>query len=80
MRLTYFGRLGDVAGCREEAVDLPSTVRDTASLRRWLDQRFETDAFVNETVRIAIDDVLISAAQPIEAEARIAFLPPVGGG
>lgn len=80
MRLTYFGRLSDVAGCGEEDVDLPASVQDTLALRHWLDRRFATDAFVSDTVRIAIDDRLLPAPQTLEGATRIAFLPPVGGG
>lgn len=80
MRLTYFGRLGDVARCGEEEFELPDHVRDTAALRAWLDQRFDTRDFGSDTVRIAIDDRMAVATQPLGDATRIAFLPPVGGG
>lgn len=79
--LMYFGKLGDLMGCSLETVILPETVQDTASLRRWLDaDRGLCGALLETTVRIAINDEIMTEPCHIRPDDRIAFLPPVGGG
>ncbi len=80
MQIIYFGRLAEVARCGEEETSLPEGIRNTAELRGWLNQRFDTGEFASERVRIAIDDQLAARDRPLADARKIALLPPVGGG
>ncbi|MEM6535736.1 MAG: MoaD/ThiS family protein [Pseudomonadota bacterium] len=80
-RLHFLGRLVDVTGHPSETVDLPAALTDTSSLRQWLDDRGAQDgAFLDPTVRVAINDELVIEPAAIANSDEIAFLPPVGGG
>ena len=81
MQLTYFGKLSDIAGTMTEKVTLPETVQDTGSLVRWLeDERGWSGVLSEPSIRIALNDEIISEAKPVSDADDIAFLPPVGGG
>ena len=78
MKLTFFGRLRDAIGVGEIDCSIPTNVVDSESLRLWIGEEYP--ALLDATVRIALDDVLTSAAAPIAGVAEAAFLPPVSGG
>lgn len=79
--LMYFGKLTDIMGCGRECLDLPETVRDTEALRLWLDtHRSLGGVLLQATVRIAVNDEIVTEPCAIDRGDRIAFLPPVGGG
>jgi len=79
--LLYFGRLTDVTGTETERVALPNEVTDTLVLRTWLEAERGWDGVLTDpTVRIAINDEIVSDPSAIQDGDRIAFLPPVGGG
>ena len=80
-RLLYFGRLEDALGLATETLTLPSDIADTSALRTWLDSsRQRGGALVELTVRIALNDQIVSEPCPVTDADEIAFLPPVGGG
>ena len=80
-RLHFLGRLIDVTGQPSETVDLPASLTDTEALRQWLDARGASDgAFLDPTIRLAINDELVVEPAAIANSDEIAFLPPVGGG
>lgn len=80
-RLHYFGRLMDAFGTHAETVALPAGIDDTSALRSWLDNDRKLDGVLLEkTIRIAINDTIVSEPWPIADSDDIAFLPPVGGG
>lgn len=81
MQLTYFGKLSDTAGTMTEKVTLPDTIQDTGALVRWLeDERGWSGVLSAPSIRIALNDEIITEAQPVSDRDDIAFLPPVGGG
>ena len=77
MRLRFFGRLRDAIGGELE-VEAPGDVIDTEQLRAWLGVQHPT--LLDASVKIALDDRILVAPQPIEGAREIAFLPPVSGG
>ena len=76
--MRFFGRLRDAAGADEIERDVPPQVVDSEAMRQWLGAEFP--AWLEPTVRIAIDDVLTTRAVPIAEASEAAFLPPVSGG
>lgn len=80
-RLHFFGRLMDTLGTSAETVALPAGMHDTSALRTWLDNDRQLGGILLEkTIRIAINDTIVSEPWPIKDSDDIAFLPPVGGG
>ena len=77
MRLRFFGRLRHAIG-RELEVEVPSHVTDSEQLRAWLGAQHP--ALLDASVKMALDDRILVAPQPIEGAREIAFLPPVSGG
>lgn len=79
--ILYFGRLGDVAGTGAEKLDIPAAITDTAALRRWLDaEKSAGGAFLEASVRLAVNSEIVVDPHPISTSDEIAFMPPVGGG
>ena len=71
----------DAFGTSAETVALPAGIDDTSALRTWLDNDRQLDGTLLEiTIRIAINDTIVSEPWPIADSDDIAFLPPVGGG
>jgi molybdopterin synthase sulfur carrier subunit len=75
-----FGRLGDIAGWRERALD-PAP----ASLSALKALLAEGDAALGEAldgpgVQAAIDRVLVRGDMALSAGVEVAFLPPMSGG
>lgn len=80
-RLLFFGRLMDALGTSAETLALPVQVDDTSALRSWLDDDRQLGGILLEkTIRVAINDMIVSEPWPIADSDEIAFLPPVGGG
>lgn len=80
-RILYFGRLTDVTGQSFQTLPLPSDIWDTAGLRRWADASHGgSGALLDETVRIAINNEIVSEPAAVSDTDEIAFMPPVGGG
>ena len=78
MKLTFFGRLRDVVGTGEIDCLSPTNIVDSESLRAWISVDYP--ALADPTVRIALDDVLITGPTSISGVSEVAFLPPVSGG
>ena len=80
-KILYFGRLSDVTGRTEEVLDIPDGIETAGALREWLDQRLDAaGAFLDPTVRIAIDREITLDTALVRHANEIAFMPPVGGG
>ncbi len=80
-KLLYFGKLTELTGTGEEFIALPRTLDDTGDLRAWLDtEKALGGALLDPSVRIAINDELVSEPALFSETDEIAFLPPVGGG
>ena len=81
VHLLYFGRISDVTGCADEHHALPPNVVSVSALRNWLESRFSGDGvFTDQTVRIAIDNQIVTDDTRLSTPHEIALLPPVGGG
>lgn len=79
--ILYFGRLSDVAGTGAETLDIPVDITDTAALRRWLDDaKSANGAFLEASVRLAVNSEIVVDPHPVAPTDEIAFMPPVGGG
>ena len=77
MRLRFFGRLRDSIGGELE-VEVPGDVTDSEQLRAWLGR--DHPDLLDASVKMALDDRILAAAEPIQGAREIAFLPPVSGG
>ena len=78
MKLTFFGRLRDQVGTGKIDCSPPTNVGDSESLRLWIGGQHS--ALLDPTVRIALDNILVSGPTPIVGVVEVAFLPPVSGG
>ncbi len=78
MKLRFFGRLRDYAGTGERDVVLPKGVETVGAVRQWLGT--DLPDLLQPTVRIALDDRLTVADEPVGEALEISFLPPVSGG
>jgi molybdopterin synthase sulfur carrier subunit len=82
-RLLYLGRFADIAGAREETIDLPPSAITLAGLKTWMDQRNPalSEAFTQAHARVAINQEIVRRADhPVRNTDEIAFLPPMSGG
>jgi len=80
-QILYFGRLSDLTGTSQEALDLPEHIKTTGELRLWLDQRFSANgALLEPSVRIALNNQFVFDQELIVGASEVAFMPPVGGG
>lgn len=82
MRISYFGRLAELAGARSTEMSLPPSVRDVADLRASIRQAQPAlaDAMSSRSVRALIDDTIVPDSHTMADVAEVAFLPPVSGG
>lgn len=78
MRLKFFGRLRDAIGADEVERAVPHDLVDSEAMRNWIGQEFP--ALLDPSVRIAIDDIVVTGPVPIDGAIEAAFLPPVSGG
>lgn len=77
----YFGRLSDISGKPMENICLPEYMTVAGDLRSWIDDRHQAEgAFLEPTVRIAINGELVDDTYSLSGANEIAFMPPVGGG
>ena len=79
-RVLLFGRLQDIAGWRERAVEpTPPTV---AALRDQLAAEDEAlgEALRQPSVRVAVDRQIVTGDAPLAAAREVAFMPPMSGG
>jgi len=81
VRFLYFGRVSELTGCPSEHCSLPADLQTVSALRHWLDERFEAEgAFLDRTLRIALDNQIVQDVQRLDHAQEIALMPPVGGG
>ncbi|WP_324742526.1 MoaD/ThiS family protein [Tsuneonella sp. CC-YZS046] len=80
LKLLFLGKLADLAGGREQAVD-PADKMDWAGLMACLAPDL-ADALETNKVRVAVNGTLVSDtyALLVADGDEIAFLPPVSGG
>lgn len=76
-RVLMLGRLRDVAGWREQAVDASSI----DGLRRVLGADAALgEALAGKGVQVALNKILVRGDHPLAASDEVAFLPPMSGG
>lgn len=82
MKILFFGRIGDLAGCTEMICELPAEVMTLAGLRTWLIARepLLAEAICLPSVRVAIDRVISPHDGPTGCPEEIAFMSPLSGG
>jgi molybdopterin converting factor small subunit len=75
----FLGQLSDICG-RSHDVTLPNAVPDVASLRSWLNERFDGNPLAPASIRAIVNGEVAADQHRISNADRIAFFPPVGGG
>ena len=77
-RVLLFGRLSDVAGWRERAIEAPSL----SALRGLLagEDAGLGEALGGPGVQVALDQVIVRGDAALNAATEVAFLPPMSGG
>jgi molybdopterin synthase sulfur carrier subunit len=80
IKVLLFGRLRDVAGWRETAIEpAPTTL---AGLRGLIAERWPelAEALARPGVQAAVDRGLVRGDASLRAGAEVAFMPPMSGG
>lgn len=77
-RVLLFGRLADLAGWRERAVEAGSLSGLRAALARTDDALGE--ALAGPGVQAAVDKAIVRGDATLTATSEVAFLPPMSGG
>lgn len=81
LKILYFAALADTLATREETLEAPATVRDTAQLRAWLASRGPNWAALKAAhIRMAVNQTIAKRETPLNDGDEIAFFPPVTGG
>jgi len=82
IKILFFGRIGDLAGCTEMLCEIPAEVTTLAGLRAWLIARepLLAEAIASRSIRVAINQVFSPHDGPIGAADEIAFMSPLSGG
>jgi molybdopterin converting factor subunit 1 len=82
MRVTvlYFAGVRDLVGKAEEAVELPTDVRDVAAFASWLPRARPELAGCMESVRVARNEAFASPGEALADGDVLALIPPVAGG
>jgi molybdopterin synthase sulfur carrier subunit len=77
-RVLLFGRLSDVAGWRERAIEAPSLSALRSLLAR--EDAGLGEALAGRGVQVALDQVIVRGDAPLNGATEVAFLPPMSGG
>ncbi len=77
VEVLYFASLRDAAGCAQESVR--TSAADVAALYLELQGRHGF-RFGPERLRAAVNGAFVAWDAPLQADAEVAFLPPVSGG
>ena len=79
VRLLYFAVLRDIAGKRDDVLDLPDGARAADVWRRLREQHRELRDYVQPPMT-AINESYADADQVLRDGDELAFIPPVAGG
>jgi len=80
VRVLYFAAVRDLAGCEEEALELPAEVRDVGGFAHWLERARPELAGRLGSVRVARNEAFASPKEPLAEGDTLALIPPVAGG
>ncbi|MEM1045846.1 MAG: molybdopterin converting factor subunit 1 [Pseudomonadota bacterium] len=83
MKIRYFAWVRERTGLAEEDVDLPAGVETASDLMRWLSGRGENYEMAfgePDHIRIAFDQVHVTADARLGEVDEVAFFPPMTGG
>ncbi|HLS99813.1 MAG: MoaD/ThiS family protein [Porticoccaceae bacterium] len=82
LRILFFGRLGDIAGCESRDLPYDGAIATVAVLRDRLGAGNEAlaRALAEPQVMVAVNQQLVDWDCSLQQGDEIAFLPPVTGG
>ena len=83
VKVLFFAGLREQLGTSSEEIELPAGVGTVAGLRAHLKARggaYEKAFSDKSLVRIAVNQEMVSAVNPIKPGDEVAFFPPVTGG
>lgn len=83
MKIRYFAWVRERTGLAEEEVELPTHVETASDLMQWLSARgenYETAFGEPDHIRIAFDQVHVTADTRLDQVREVAFFPPMTGG
>jgi molybdopterin converting factor subunit 1 len=78
VRLLYFAVLHDIAGKREDVVEVPDGTRAADVWRRFREEHREVRDYAQPMT--AINETYADADQVLRDGDELAFIPPVAGG
>nr|WP_315591761.1 MoaD/ThiS family protein [uncultured Cupriavidus sp.] len=81
--LKYFASIREAAGCSEEFIIAPESVRTMMDLRQFLIRRGGpmADALaLHHPIRSAVNHVISTMDTPLSSNDEVALFPPVTGG
>lgn len=78
----FFASLKETVGCERTSMDLPGSLELPAFIDRLAAQLGPQvgEALRAESVRVAVNQVLLRGSEVIDDGDEVAFLPPVTGG
>lgn len=83
IKILYFARIKEGLGIGQELIDIPPGAADVASLTAWLRTRgtaWQTELGPGKSLRVAINQTMVSIDAAIKDGDEIAYFPPVTGG
>jgi molybdopterin converting factor subunit 1 len=80
VKVLYFAALRELAGCEEEALELPAEVHTVRDFVRYLEQARPALAGKMVSVRVALDESFANDSDALHDARVIALIPPVAGG
>jgi molybdopterin synthase sulfur carrier subunit len=80
MHVLLFGRLGDVAGWRERAIEPAPTSLSALKALIGAGDAALAAALAAPGVQAAVDKVIVRGEAALSAVSEVAFLPPMSGG
>jgi molybdopterin synthase sulfur carrier subunit len=81
LRIEYFASFREAMGRSAEDIALPAAIGSAGRLVAWLRERDEVGrATFDDSVHIAIDDVMAHADSSLDGATSVALFPPMTGG
>jgi len=83
LELRFFASIREALGVSQESIVIPESVKTIADLRTFLAERGNPWAEVlaqGQTLRCALNQLMVDTSTPLKENAEVAFFPPVTGG